>query len=144
VNSGSERHEEDFMTSEMIAGKLQQTVEWVNSVCRRNPNPMPFHNVGSRRFFLWSEVHAWVMGSPPVRAPEFKQGGGGSPDRSTLLLTTPEAAKRLYISKKTLLKYCQQHRISYHRYNGGFRFRLSDVEQFLLRNYVSATTRKAA
>jgi hypothetical protein len=62
LHSGSERHEEDFMTGEMIAGRLNQTVDWVNSVCRpRCPNPIPFHNVGSRRFFLWSEVHAWVV-----------------------------------------------------------------------------------
>jgi hypothetical protein len=67
VHSGSERHEEDFMTGEMIAGKLNETVEWVNSMCRRRTsNPIPFHNVGNRRFFLWSEVHAWVMNSPKM------------------------------------------------------------------------------
>jgi hypothetical protein len=66
-HSGSERHEEDFMTGEMIAGKLNETTEWVNSRCRRrSSNPMPFHNAGSRRFFLYSEVHAWIMNSPKV------------------------------------------------------------------------------
>jgi hypothetical protein len=67
LHSGSERHEEDFMTGEMIAGKLNETVEWVNSMCRRrSSNPTPFHNAGSRRFFLYSEVHAWIMNSPKV------------------------------------------------------------------------------
>jgi hypothetical protein len=67
VHLGSERHEEDFMTGQMIAGKLNETVEWVNSMCRRrSSNPMPFHNAGSRRFFLYSEVHAWIMNSPKV------------------------------------------------------------------------------
>jgi hypothetical protein len=27
---------------------------------------MPFHNMGNRRFFLYSEVHAWIMNSPKV------------------------------------------------------------------------------
>jgi|HubBroStandDraft_6_1064221.scaffolds.fasta_scaffold368127_2 hypothetical protein len=64
---GNDRHEEDFMTIQMIAGKVQQTVEWVNSMCRRRcSNPIPFHNVGKRRLFLWSEVYAWVMSSPKV------------------------------------------------------------------------------
>ena len=58
---------EDFMTIEMIAGKLHQTIEWVESKCRRrSPNPIPFHNVGNHRLFLLSEVHAWVMNSPKV------------------------------------------------------------------------------
>jgi hypothetical protein len=56
---------EDFLTGEMIAAKLHQTPEWVESKCRRRcPNPIPFHNVGNRRLFLWSEVHAWVLSSP--------------------------------------------------------------------------------
>ncbi len=36
-------------------------------MCRpRASNPMPFHNAGSRRFFLYSEVRAWIMNSPKV------------------------------------------------------------------------------
>jgi len=67
ASRSGERHEEDFMTGEMIAGKLNQTTNWVDSVCRRrSANPMPFHHVGSRRFFLWSEVHAWIMNSPKM------------------------------------------------------------------------------
>jgi hypothetical protein len=59
--------EEDFLTDEIIAEKLHQTVEWVNSMCRRRcSNPIPFHNVGNRRLFLWSEVYAWVVSSPKV------------------------------------------------------------------------------
>jgi hypothetical protein len=58
---------EDFMTIEMVAGKLHQSIEWVESKCRRrSPNPIPFHNVGNHRLFLLSEVHAWVMNSPKV------------------------------------------------------------------------------
>ena len=58
---------EDFITAETVAGKLHQTTEWVESKCRRrSPNPIPFHNVGNHRVFLWSEVHAWVMNSPKV------------------------------------------------------------------------------
>jgi hypothetical protein len=63
----SDDREEDFMTIEMIAGKLHETIEWVESQCRRrSPKPIPFHNVGNHRLFLWSEVHAWVMNSPKV------------------------------------------------------------------------------
>ena len=63
----SDDREEDFMTIEMIAGKLHQTTEWVESKCgRRSPNPIPLHNACNHRLFLWSEVHAWVMNSPKV------------------------------------------------------------------------------
>jgi hypothetical protein len=58
---------EDFLTGELIAEKLHHTAEWVESKCRRrSPNPIPFHNVGKHRLFLWSEIHAWVMNSPKV------------------------------------------------------------------------------
>jgi hypothetical protein len=67
LHSADSHRSEDFLTDEMIAGKLHQTVDWVNSMCRRrSPNPIPFHNVGNRRLFLLSEVHAWVMNSPKV------------------------------------------------------------------------------
>jgi hypothetical protein len=59
--------QQDFLTAAMVAGKLHQTVEWVESKCRRrSPNPIPFHNVGNHRLFLWSQVYAWVLASPKV------------------------------------------------------------------------------
>ncbi len=57
---------------------------------------------------------------------------------------TREAAAYLHISRKTLLKCCAEHRIGYHRYKGGFVFHQSDLDSFERRNYIPATTRKAA
>jgi len=57
----------EFLPIEAVASKLHQTVEWVQSKCRRRcPNPIPFHNVGNHRLFLWSEVFAWVIAAPKV------------------------------------------------------------------------------
>jgi hypothetical protein len=59
--------QEEFMTTEMVAGKLHQTTAWVESKCRRrSPNPIPYRNIGNHRLFLWSEVYSWVMNSPKV------------------------------------------------------------------------------
>jgi excisionase family DNA binding protein len=56
---------------------------------------------------------------------------------------TPEAAKYLGVSKKTLLKYCTQNRIGYHRYpSGAFYFRQIDLDLFDARTYVPAIQRK--
>jgi len=58
---------EDFFTAEMVAEKLHQTVQWVESKCRRRSSyPIPFHNIGNHRLFLMSEVRAWVMNAPQV------------------------------------------------------------------------------
>jgi excisionase family DNA binding protein len=63
-----------------------------------------------------------------------------NPDK---LFKTPEAAKYLGISKKTLLKYCAKNRIGYHRYpSGAFYFRQSDLGLFLARTYVPSVQRK--
>lgn len=59
--------EPDVFTVEQIAVKLHQTVEWVESKCRRRcPYPIPFHNIGNHRLFVWSEVFAWVVNAPQV------------------------------------------------------------------------------
>lgn len=59
--------QEDFLTAEMVAGKLHQTTAWVESKCRRRSTyPLPFHNVGNHRLFLWSEVYSWVLNAPKV------------------------------------------------------------------------------
>jgi excisionase family DNA binding protein len=63
---------------------------------------------------------------------------------SDKLFKTPDAAKYLDVSKRTLMTYCAEHRIGYHRYKGGHRFRQSDLDLFLARNYVPATLKKAA
>jgi excisionase family DNA binding protein len=55
-----------------------------------------------------------------------------------------EAAEYLSVSKGTLFTYCKEHRIGYHNYKGGFRFRQSDLYQFLARNYVPAVLSGAA
>jgi excisionase family DNA binding protein len=53
---------------------------------------------------------------------------------------TTEAAKQLGVSKKTLLKWCSERRISYIRYPGGqFRFRESTIDIFQARHTVPAT-----
>jgi hypothetical protein len=65
---------EDFITAEIVAAKMHQTTEWVESKCRRrSPNPIPFHNVGNHRLFLWSEVYTWVMDSPKVIHPRHRR-----------------------------------------------------------------------
>jgi excisionase family DNA binding protein len=62
---------------------------------------------------------------------------------SDKLFKTPEAAKYLDVSKRTLMTYCKNHRIGYHRYPGGmFYFRQSDLDLFLARNYVPAIQKK--
>jgi excisionase family DNA binding protein len=60
------------------------------------------------------------------------------------LYKAPEAAKYLSISTRTLFKYCAERLIGFHRYKGGFRFRQTDLDFFLARNYVPAIQRKAA
>jgi excisionase family DNA binding protein len=60
------------------------------------------------------------------------------------LYKTPEAAEYLDVSKRTLMTYCAEHRIGYHRYKGGHRFRQSDLDMFLARNYVPAVLKRAA
>ena len=60
-------NELEFITQEQVAAKLHQTVDWVESKCRRRcPNPIPFHNVGNHRLFVWREVFEWVVNSPKV------------------------------------------------------------------------------
>ena len=59
--------QEEFLTAEMVAAKLHQTIAWVSEKCRRrSPNPIPYHNVGRHRLFLYSEVFAWVLNAPKV------------------------------------------------------------------------------
>jgi excisionase family DNA binding protein len=53
---------------------------------------------------------------------------------------TIQAAKLLGVSKKTLLKWCKEKRISYIRYPGGtFMFREEVLSVFLGRNTIPAT-----
>ncbi len=59
--------DQSFLTIEHVAEKLHQTTEWVESKCRRRcSNPIPFHNVGNHRLFVWSEVFNWVTSSPKI------------------------------------------------------------------------------
>lgn len=61
------QEDEDFFTAEMVAAKLHQTAQWVESKCRRRSTyPIPFHNIGNHRLFLMSEVREWVLNSPKV------------------------------------------------------------------------------
>ena len=61
------RPTEDFVTTETVAEKLHQTVQWAESKCRRRSTyQIPFHNIGNHRLFLMSEVRAWVMNAPKV------------------------------------------------------------------------------
>jgi excisionase family DNA binding protein len=54
--------------------------------------------------------------------------------------STEDAAKLLGISKKTLLKWCKEKRVSYIRYpNGAFKFRESTLDFFLGHNTIPAT-----
>ena len=54
------------------------------------------------------------------------------------IYTTEEAARTLRLSKRTLLSYCRQGRISYVRLKGKFLFRESVLEVFVGRNSVPA------
>jgi excisionase family DNA binding protein len=55
------------------------------------------------------------------------------------LLTANEAASALGVSRKTLLKWCKEKRITYIRYPGGaFKFRESTLDIFLGRNTIHA------
>ena len=54
------------------------------------------------------------------------------------LYTANEAAKALRLSKRTLLEYCRQSRISYVRLRGKFLFRESVLDIFIRRNSVPA------
>jgi excisionase family DNA binding protein len=64
---------------------------------------------------------------------------GGSPPptitpRVKDVLITSEAAKYIGVSKKTLLKYCHKHHITFMRYpDGSFRFRKIALDQFMAR-----------
>lgn len=55
--------------------------------------------------------------------------------------STNEAARALGISKRSLLQYCRERRISYVRLKGKFVFRESVLDMFLGRNSVPATNR---
>jgi hypothetical protein len=56
---------QSFLTIEHVAEELLHTTEWVESKCRRRCcDPIPFHNVGNHRLFVWSEVFNWVTSSP--------------------------------------------------------------------------------
>jgi excisionase family DNA binding protein len=49
------------------------------------------------------------------------------------------AAKYLGVSKKTLLKYCADHRVTFMRYPGGdYRFRQSSLDYFMGRHTIQA------
>ena len=49
-------------------------------------------------------------------------------------LSSSDAALYIGVSKKTLLKYCRQHHITFMRYPGGeFRFRQSALDLFMAR-----------
>jgi len=55
--------------------------------------------------------------------------------------STVDAATMLGVSKKTLLKWCREKRISYIRYPGGvFKFRESVLDIFLQHNSIPATS----
>jgi excisionase family DNA binding protein len=57
------------------------------------------------------------------------------------LYKTPEAAKYISVSKRTLMTYCQRRLIGHHAYKagkGGFRFRQCDLDAFLQRTYIPA------
>jgi excisionase family DNA binding protein len=57
----------------------------------------------------------------------------------TPLYSTADAAKMLGISKKTLLKWCREKRISYVRYPGGtFKFREETLDFFVGHRIVRA------
>jgi hypothetical protein len=59
--------DQSFLTIEHVAEELHQTTEGVESKCRRRcSNPIPFHNVGNHRLFVWSEVFNWVTSSPKI------------------------------------------------------------------------------
>ncbi len=61
------------------------------------------------------------------------------------LYKTSEAAEYLSVSKGTLLKYCAEHCIGFHRYPGGaFYFSQADLDFFLARNYVPAIQKKVS
>jgi excisionase family DNA binding protein len=58
-----------------------------------------------------------------------------------VLFKTPEAAKYIHVSKRTLMTYCRRRLIAHHQYKagkGGFRFRQCDLDAFLQRTYVPA------
>ena len=58
---------QSFLTIEHVAEELHPPTEWVESKCRRRcSNPIPFHNVGNHRLFVWSEVFNWVTSSPEI------------------------------------------------------------------------------
>jgi hypothetical protein len=132
VHSGSERHEEDFMTVQMIAGKLQRTAEWVESKCRRrSPNPIPFHDVGNHRLFLLSEVHAWVMGSPHAVT---EAGGASAPIDPSQILTMDEVAARLKVNPRVvynLTRVRSQNPIPHFRVGQALRFNWLSVSAWL-------------
>jgi excisionase family DNA binding protein len=49
-------------------------------------------------------------------------------------MSTKEAAQYIGVSKKTLLKYCRQHHVTFMRYPGGeFRFRQTALDVFMAR-----------
>ncbi len=57
------------------------------------------------------------------------------------VLITSEAAKHIGVSKKTLLKYCHQHHVTFMRYpDGSFRFRRTALDQFMARCTIGAKT----
>lgn len=71
--------------------------------------------------------------------PGFVRAGGFAIAFAERTLSTAEAAERLGVSKKTLLKYCREHYITYMRYPGGeFRFRESVLEMFQARCTIKA------
>lgn len=57
------------------------------------------------------------------------------------LYSTTQAAKLLGVSRKTLLKWCREKRISYIRYpNGAFKFREETLNFFLGHHTVHAAS----
>jgi hypothetical protein len=132
LHSGSERHEEDFMTVQMIAGKLQRTAEWVESKCRRSSNPIPFHDVGNHRLFLLSEVHAWVMKGSPHAVTE--AGGASAPIDPSQILTMDEVAARLKVNPRVvynLTRVRSQNPIPHFRVGQALRFNWLSVSAWL-------------
>jgi excisionase family DNA binding protein len=64
---------------------------------------------------------------------------------SEQIFKTAAAAKYIGVSKKTLLKYCVEHRITFMRYPGGeYRFRQSSLDYFMGKHTVQANPRKLA
>lgn len=66
---------DDMLTKRQVAAKLNKTPRTIDRLCREEG--LPYHKIGNTRFFVASELEAWVLARGPHGNPSVEDVRNG-------------------------------------------------------------------